>query len=288
MRIPALALVFALAIPPRSFAQIHHAVPANCRGLLTASLSSGHAHGDLSRCGMALPAELSNAIIQAATRRDTARLVPILAYSYSVRDPRVFTAALELATNTRAQGEARVLGLAVALAQYDPRVSFQGRRGAGAMLSEPLSANCTEATFLAGGGQHWHDAALPPDAQDRLRAVAERLAAQDAERAVRHFARCILRMLPDPEAPAVAAGAVSISANCEEFSVRNNTGERLELAYRIEPRARGSPEAESGTIVLLPHGQELLLHTAAGTLKLMQGGRTVASAPVPSGCAAQP
>lgn len=277
-------ILVAIALSPGGlFGQPDRDSPANCHGLVTASIASQRAHGDMRRCAEILASELAEVLRRTAPRTlDTVRFAHVLSFSYQIRSPELFAAALELAASNLAPAAARVLGLAVAVAQYDPNISFQGAKGAGTLFTEARSALCTESLYLVQDGHAWYSAPLPADAGQRLWSVSAALRDEESQPVlVRRFANCIARFLPEPPPAAISPSDISVEADCRGFWVRNHTAARLEMQALLE-----GAEGEPATIVVVPHGRELVPHDGLGTLRLTQDSRVIARVPVPAGCSA--
>jgi hypothetical protein len=170
---------------------------ANCHGVLTSSLASGHEHRALDTCVTQMIPEVARAIRNAGSDAETARLMLLHRLAYRLRDPAIFTAGLDLAKQSGTAPAARVLGLYIALTQVHPDIGFT-TRGVSRPFRVPLAEHCEETSFTTDGTEGFSpDNGLPTGAEAILQSVAAGLVTKDGEPLmVRRFAKCVLLVLP--------------------------------------------------------------------------------------------
>jgi hypothetical protein len=174
------------------------ASPSECTSA-EAALAAGNRNGSgwerLPDCGSRGGQALAAALRAGRTDADAKYLERLYGAMSSLRDPAVFTAALEVMQDPAASPEARATAVLIAFAQHDrglsPRlnVSFKDLISGRELNRCPLAA----ATDVGG---YRSESALPPDYLQQLRKATDQVAeSSTTPPVVRKFAKCASRSI---------------------------------------------------------------------------------------------
>ena len=249
--------------------------PANCHGLLTATLASGRPHGDLAACAAYVIPEYVEHIRAARTNPEPHRLADLAMYASYVRDPTVLSAAWELMGDPSAPASARNLGLVLALAQHQHGLAPSEVNSYYRLLTEPVDSIC----YLSVGtdSRYWVSHELPPDELEQTVMRAGRvLGDATAAGTTRRLAACIVRNLAVQVNRGPDLTQITVAYVCgHDFIVHNRTGSYVTLDWSIE----GTDE--SGGLTVGPHSDQRVFVENPGALRLTYEDRVVATASAP-------
>ena len=137
----AIALLAALLVS--TMAAHAQGQPANCHGMLTATLASGRPHGDLSQCGPEMIPHIVRAMERSHGRADTVYVTTLVSYASDYRHPAVFGAAIELADDRSAPRAARMDGLLILSSQFLHNLAPKGDYSSlGVLLTREVPLTC--------------------------------------------------------------------------------------------------------------------------------------------------
>jgi hypothetical protein len=246
--------------------------PANCHGMLTATLASGRPHGDLAGCAKHAIPEYVQHVRGARTERDPRRLADLAMYASYVRDPAVLSAAWELVGDRSAPAAARNLGLVLALAQHQHGLAPSEVHSYFRLLTEPVDGVCY--LSVGTGSRYWVSNALPPDELDQTVSRArDVLADPAAAETTRRLAACIVRNLASQVGRGPDLSQVNVSYLCgHDYVVHNGTASYLTLDWTIDD------SDESGGLTIAPHSDQRVFVETPGTLRLTYQDRVIATA----------
>lgn len=205
-------------------------------------------YGWLPGCpGGRAPAGYAAAIRAARHAQDTAYLGRLASQASSVRDPAVFTAALEVADDAGASVRARIMALIVAGGHIGGSIDMPGwTRPELFTVTLPGEGVCG---FGADTGPLAIDNGLPSDAPRRLaRVIDDILYGQGGREQLRNLARCA-RSAVGEIPPQVDLSKVRVDYVCgTRFRVQNHTG----VALRLDIAPEGATGAEETPPIRAP------------------------------------
>lgn len=187
-------------------------------------------YGNLSACPATAPAALAQAVRSARASGDTAYLGQLAAVAGDVRDPAVFSAALEVAADGRASNRARVMGLLVTVAHLGSSQEMMDVTRP-QLFTEALSATDV-CGFEAPDFKLSTDNPLAADAERQAARVIDRILYASGQPAlVQNLARCARTSVSDAIPPQVDVSGIRVDYVCgNTFRVQNHTGATLTLA----------------------------------------------------------
>lgn len=246
--------------------------PANCHGMLTATLASGRPHGDLAACAQYVIPEYVEHLRAARTDPEPHRLADLATYASYVRDPAVLLAAWELAGDRSAPAPARNLGLVLALAQHQHGLAPSSVHSYYRLLTQPVGDVC----YLTAGtdSRYWVRNTLPPDELEQtVRRAEDILSEAAAPETTRRLAACIVRNLASKVDRGPDLTQVTVSYICgHDYVVHNGTGSYITLDWSIDGTG------ESGGLTVAPRSDHRVFVENPGALRLTYEDRVIGTA----------
>ncbi len=256
MRTAAVTLLLLAGATTASLAQ-WRPPDSGCRKWTQAAAADPAIWTKLAECGAVGGQTLAAVLRREAAQADTIRLGALERALFQIQDSAVFRTALDVARDSAATKEARIVGLLVALGQFDPAVVRRRSSGFATILADTTDTRCHLDLDRKRPGFR-SVTRLPAVAPWLLATAADELAGGTAPPPVRLFARCVRLAINDGlvEPPAGLVGTVRDTsgrpiANADVVAMAGNTLARTTAA---------------GTFLLgnLAPGPEILLIRAIG------------------------
>jgi len=252
-------------------AQVSASECAAAADSLAAGNQSSIFWGQLPRCGPTGAAALAGAVANAAQETNTEYLGQLLAVAGYVRDPQILDAAGDLVENQAAQIAARIMGVALLAAEYNPSFGIT----MGATLDDLANGPITPCPIVVfGSGYYLQTAQLQPDSLARFADPLDLARSVSQPAAVRDLAACLRNRLSHYVPIVVPTELIGIAYRCDNrFVIENDSRDWLNVTVTIDGTT------ESADLAVPPTGAPVLfsaLHT--GTARVFQHGVLVADA----------
>jgi hypothetical protein len=257
-------------------------IPADCHAII-ATLEHNPRQvklwSQIGRCGNEGAVALATAVRANSEVSDPAFWSDLGQIAYGVHHPALLQAALDVASDAGATFPARALGLQIALWHHNRNAGFANNGHlltlrsilAGGVGASPSERFCVAPGI--GASSPLISASLPADADQQIAATAERVeGSAGSAPALQTMARCLREELAREVPRSVDAAKISIQYVCDNvFRITNRLSSGVTLTYRVS----GSEESD---IVVATPGATLFRTEDAGSVSLLQGDRSIASA----------
>jgi hypothetical protein len=229
-------------------------------------------YGNVSRCTAEAPAALAAAVRGARASADTAYLGRLASTTADVKDPAVFSAALEVAADERATDRARVMALLVTVGQLGSGQDVEDRTRP-QLFTEALPATGV-CGFEISASAPVIDNPLPADAEVQAARVIDGIRAARGQSALlQNLARCARSVTSVEAPPQVNVSGIKVDYVCgNRFRVQNHSGAPVTLTVATEGTSQiitvAAPDIGGWTAFTAP---------AAGTVRVTLDGQFVAT-----------
>lgn len=247
--------------------------PENCSNAATA-LTNGARDGSgwehLPDCGSAGARALARAFRAAGADSDVHYLGNLYSAMASVRDPAVFSTALEVMQDQSAGERARATAILIAVAQHTRRIGLPLSFPYQEAMSSSDGERC-RLVPLRGTSAYRSSSPLPSDYLQQLGSAIEHVTNSPASPAlVRGFAACARRALSGTLAGTVPSSAIDLAHVCgNRFRVRNTSPYWLKVSWDV------SGSGAKRDLDVPPKGEKVFTAERQGNTRLYYQGKVV-------------